>query len=80
MPLTNHSLLNEFPEYRDLIHTLKTSDNHFAKLFGEYDDVEHKVHRIESGAESTSDEYLESLKKERLRLKDSLFSMLKNAA
>lgn len=80
MPLENHSLVNEFPEMRDRIHTMKTTDNHFARLFNEYDAVEHEVHRIESGAEATSDEYLETLKKKRLKLKDEMFGMLQKAA
>ena len=80
MPLSNHSLVAEFPEMRDRIHTLKTSDNHFARLFEEYDTAEHAVHRIESGAEASSDERLEELKKQRLHLKDQLFALLKKAA
>lgn len=79
MPLENHSLIHEFPEMRDRIHHLKTSDNHFARLFAEYDAVEHNVHRIESGAEASSDERLETLKKQRLNLKDELYSLLKKA-
>jgi len=35
------------------------------------------VHRIETGAESTSDEYLEERKKARINLKDQLFGKLK---
>ncbi len=80
MPLEHHSLLSEFPEHRERIHTLKTSDAHFARLFGEYDAIEHDVHRIESGAEAASDERLEGLKKQRLHLKDQLFAMLQKAA
>ena len=80
MPLENHSLINEFPEMRERIHQLKTSDNRFARLFAEYDTVEHSVYRIESGAESASDVYLETLKKQRLSLKDELFDLLKKAA
>lgn len=80
MPLVNHSLINEFPEMRERIHQMKLSDGHFARLFAEYDTVEHDVHRIESGAEAASDERLEGLKKQRLRLKDALFGMLKEAA
>jgi uncharacterized protein len=80
MPLENHSLINEFPEMRERIHTLKTSDAHFSRLFAEYDSVEHAVHRIESGAEAASDERLESLKKKRLGLKDELYGLLKKAA
>jgi uncharacterized protein len=80
MPLENHSLVNEFPEYRHEIHRLKTSDNHFSNLFKKYDEIDHAVHRIESGAEFASDAYLEDLKKQRLQLKDALFAMLKKAA
>lgn len=79
MTLENHSLTAEFPEMRDRIHALKTTDAYFVRLFKEYDAVEHDVHRIECGAEAASDARLESLKKERLKLKDVLFSML-NAA
>lgn len=80
MPLENHSLINEFPEMRERIHQMKTSDNHFARLFVEYDAIEHAVHRIESGAEAASDERLETLKKQRLALKDTLFGILREAA
>lgn len=80
MPLENHSLMQEFPQMRERITQLKGSDNHFARLFAEYDAAEHAVHRIESGAEAAGDERLESLKKERLRLKDELFAILSRAA
>ena len=80
MPLENHSLINEFPEMRESIRRLKATDSHFARLFAEYDAAEHAVHRIESGAEPAADEYLEELKKKRLRLKDELFGLLKKAA
>lgn len=80
MSLENHSLVHEFPEYRQRIHEMKTRDTHFARLFAEYDAVEHEVHRIESGAEAAADERLEALKKQRLSLKDQLFSLLQKAA
>ena len=74
-----HDLIHELPEYRDQIHNLKASNNHFARLFDVYHEVDHEVHRIESGAENTSDDYLEERKKARLNLKDQLFSILKAA-
>lgn len=74
-----HDLVHELPEYRDRIHELKMQDAHFARLFEEYHEVDHEVHRIESGAENTSDEYLESRKKVRLHLKDELLRKLKAA-
>ena len=79
MPLENHSLVIEFPEYRDRIHELKGRDAHFLRLFNEYNTLEHDVHRIETGAEAASDTRLEELKKQRLALKDKLFSLLKAA-
>jgi hypothetical protein len=80
MPLENHSLVNEFPEHRNIIHDLKISNRHFSHLFDKYNNVEHEVHRIESGAENTSDKYLEILKKERLKLKDSLYEIILKVA
>lgn len=77
MTLEKHDLVHELPEYRDQIHDLKMNDRHFSKLFDQYHEVDHEVHRIEQGVETPSDEYLEEKKKERLNLKDQLFTMLK---
>ncbi|HEY9033443.1 MAG TPA: YdcH family protein [Pseudomonadales bacterium] len=77
MTIEKHDLLHEFPEHRDTIHELKMNNRHFAKLFDEYHQVDHEVHRIEEGVENTSDSYLEQRKKERLLLKDQLYAMIK---
>ena len=74
-----HDLLHEFPEHRERIHELKMSNAHFARLFDEYHDVDHEVHRIETGVENTSDDYLEGRKKVRLYLKDELYRMIREA-
>jgi uncharacterized protein YdcH (DUF465 family) len=71
-----HDLIHEFPEHRERIHELKISDHHFSRLFEEYHELEHQVRRIEEGVEVTSDNYLEDLKKKRLKLKDLLYVML----
>ncbi|WP_199457128.1 MULTISPECIES: YdcH family protein [unclassified Marinobacter] len=77
MTIEKHDLLHELPESREAIHQLKTSNSHFAKLFDEYHDLDHEVHRIETGVENTSDEYLEEQKKKRLHLKDQLYTMIR---
>jgi uncharacterized protein YdcH (DUF465 family) len=77
MPPTKHDLLHEFPDSVDAIHALKMNNAHFAKLFEEYHDVDHAIHRVESGAEVSSDEYLESRKKQRLFLKDKLYEIIR---
>ena len=74
-----HDLVHELPEHRETIHELKMSNSHFARLFDEYHEVDHEVHRIETGIENTSDEYLEGRKKLRLYLKDELYRMIRQA-
>lgn len=76
MTLEKHDLVHELPEYRHQIHELKSSNAHFAKLFDEYHELDHEVHRIETGVENPSDEYTEERKKMRLNLKDQLFGMI----
>lgn len=72
-----HDLLHELPEHRERIHELKTTDSHFARLFEEYHELDHEIHRIEQGVENTSDEYLEGLKYKRLNHKDQLLGIIR---
>jgi len=72
-----HDLIHELPEYKEQIHKLKISNSHFASLFKKYHELDHEVLRIEEGVENTVDDYLETLKKKRLLLKDKMFDMLK---
>ena len=74
-----HDLIHELPEHRDRIHNLKMTDNHFSRMFDEYHELDHEIHRIETGIENTSDEYLENRKKTRLLLKDEMYKMIKAA-
>ena len=74
-----HDLVHELPEHRDRIHSLKMNNMHFSRLFEQYHKVDQEVHRIETGVETTSDEYLDERKKHRLYLKDELFHMIKTA-
>lgn len=74
--MEKHSLHHEFPEYDTKITTLKLSDNHFKHLFDEYESVNKEIYHIESGAEATSDETLNSLRLKRVQLKDSLYKIL----
>lgn len=74
----HHHLATEFPEHKDRIHELKVSNNaHFMKLYGEYNDIDNEIYRIEEGIENTSDDYLEEKKKKRLALKDELLAIIK---
>lgn len=74
----HHRLAEEFPEFKDRIHELKVKDQHFARLYEEYQQIDDEVYRIEEQIETPSDEYTEELKKKRLQLKDQLFDILKS--
>jgi len=76
----HHPLVLEFPELREAIHHLKTTNNHFRRLFDEYHEVDRQVVRIEEGIEPASDARTEEVKHRRLRLKDELYAMLQKAA
>ncbi|GBG03370.1 hypothetical protein AZSI13_26970 [Azospira sp. I13] len=69
-----------FPEYRDLISQLKTSDRHFQNLFQKHNDLDQKVKNMEARIEPASAEDIEVLKKEKLALKDELYTILKKAS
>ncbi|CAA6810984.1 MAG: GTP-binding protein [uncultured Thiotrichaceae bacterium] len=71
-----HDLLHEFPEHKERIHHLKMENNHFARFFNEYHELDHQLHRIQQDIETPSDEVVEELKKKRLQLKDDLLAMI----
>jgi len=73
-----HTLLEDFPEFKEKIQTLKTVNEHFKKLYGEYDVVNHDIHRIETGAEVVSEDVRNGLHSKRVHLKDQIYALLKN--
>jgi uncharacterized protein YdcH (DUF465 family) len=77
MPLTHHPLIEEFAEYRDTIHDLKLNNAHFRRLAHEYEGIDKSIFRAEQGIEIVNDDYLDSIKKERLHLKDVIYRMLR---
>lgn len=75
--MEKHDLIHEFPDQKEKIHSLKTHNNHFRKLFEEYHSVNNDIHRIETGAEQTLDQVLNDLRLKRVHIKDQLFALLK---
>lgn len=78
MQIAHHPLIEEFPEYKDNLHNLKLSNAHFRRLAHEYEGIDKSIFRAEQGIEIVNDDYLENIKKERLHLKDLIYSMLKS--
>jgi len=67
-----------FPEFRDRITQLKTTDHHFTRLFDQHNALDQKVKNMEASITPATHEEIETLKKEKLLLKDQLYAILKN--
>ena len=76
---TPHELADIFPADAAVLHRLKATDAHFARLAERHHQVNRAIHRIEVEAEAASDDRLEALKKERLHLLATIAALLENA-
>jgi uncharacterized protein YdcH (DUF465 family) len=63
-------------EYRHVITTLKTENAHFAKIFERHNELDKKINDAESGKEFIEATELDTLKKEKLKLKDEAYAMI----
>lgn len=69
-----------FPEYRDLISRLKTEDRHFERLFNEHNDLDEKITELEKHISPVGEVEIETLKKQKLALKDEIYQILLKAS
>jgi uncharacterized protein len=76
MSHTPNQLDEDFPDMAERMHALKTSNNRFARLLEEYNDLNREIHRAETRVEPTSEDVEEELKRRRVRLKDEIAQML----
>ncbi|MDD3530682.1 MAG: DUF465 domain-containing protein [Gallionellaceae bacterium] len=74
--IESHDLFNEFPEHADTIRKLTLANDDFVRMMRDYDDVDHKIQRIEQRVEAASLMYEEELKKLRVGLKDRLYKLI----
>ena len=63
-------------EYRDEIHELKQENAHFAKIFEKHNELDKTVEHAENGDTPMTDMEIETLKKEKLLLKDEAYKMI----
>ncbi|WP_434928089.1 YdcH family protein [Shewanella sp. HL-SH5] len=66
-----------FPEYRDLITKLKTSDAHFLRKFDEHNQLDEEIKHLETHNSSDSTPEVKVLKAKKLHLKEEIFDILK---
>ncbi len=74
--ITKHQLTIDFPEFAEKIHTLKMENAHFKKLFENYDELDHAIYNVESDTEPKSDDVLNKMRIERVRVKDEIYQFL----
>lgn len=76
MSNTPHDLASDFPDHAAQISTLRQTDAHFAKLVDSYHSLNRDVHRAETNIEPVSDLAMQSLRKQRMALKDQIWAAL----
>lgn len=66
-------------EYRDIITHMKENEAanaHFLRIFDKHNDLDDTITKVESGKLPMTDMELETLKKEKLLLKDEAYGMI----
>jgi uncharacterized protein len=69
-----------FPEYRELISELKTSNRYFHKLFDQHNELDQRIKLIEARLEPGTHDEIEFMKKQKLAIKDELYQLLKRVS
>lgn len=68
-----------FPEFRDKITELKTTDHHFTRLFDQHNALDQEIRNMEASITPATHDAIEKRKKEKLAIKDQLYAILKKA-
>lgn len=77
MQVEHHDLHHEFPEYLDSIQMLKSENEQFGQMYLEYEELTREVERLEEDDLPIDDFTIENMKKQRVRLKDQMYHMLR---
>jgi len=69
----------EFPNLAEKIDALARTNSHFSHLYDQYNGLDAEIIKVEEDGTPMDDFSFENLKKKRLRLKDELYQILKEA-
>ena len=71
-----------FPEYRELITRLKAegTNQRFLNLFERHNELDHTISGMEKRNAGSTHAEIDALKREKLRVKDELYSVLQQEA
>ena len=68
-----------FPEFRDLIQGLRDSNPHFSEIFEDHEQLDREISQLELDPVHQINDDIEALKRKKLRLKDEMYHLLRNA-
>ena len=74
-----HDIEGEFPEFQTEINHLKNNNPDFLRLLVEYDETDKRIYGLEQQSLPVSDNYFGNLKRQRVVLKDQLYTILKQS-
>ena len=69
-----------FPEFREQITDLRANDRHFSRLFDQHNALDHEILNLEGQRTPNLHTQIENLKKEKLLIKEKLYTMLKGSS
>ena len=72
----HHCLSQEFPELKERIHEMKMSNANFKKMHDEYTELSKQIENMITEVTPASNTTEETLKTQRVHLKDQLYGML----
>ena len=75
----NKKIKNMFPEFRDLIQGSRDSNPHFSKIFEDHEQLDREISQLELDPVHQINDDIEALKRKKLRLKDEMYHLLRNA-
>ncbi|USD34636.1 MULTISPECIES: YdcH family protein [Vibrio] len=75
----DHSLLNEFPQYKETIRALAKMDENFLAAMKSYDSLDKEIRKLEMMDSPVSDEEMHKMKHDQAVMKDQLHKRLISA-
>ncbi|QIZ78756.1 YdcH family protein [Ferrimonas lipolytica] len=78
MPIRNHALTKEFPEYLEKIKNLRLNDLPFREACDEYNELDKQIRQLELKDIPTEDQHFSRMRFHRAHLKDKLYQILRS--
>lgn len=76
--ITTHPIVQEFPEFLNKIKDLHNHNEEFQVLLSSYHTLDKEIFNIEKGEIPATDDELTHKRKDRVFLKDEIYTFLKN--